>query len=178
PDVMRASGARLVEVGTTNRTHARDYEGAVADDTALLLKVHRSNFAIVGFTTEVDVGELAAIAHRKNLVAMVDLGSGALTDLRALGLAGSEPTVPDIIGAGVDLVTFSGDKLLGGPQAGILAGKRAIIAAMRAHPLLRAVRPDKMTLAALEATLELYRDGRTAEIPALAMLATPEPTLE
>jgi L-seryl-tRNA(Ser) seleniumtransferase len=178
PDVMRASGARLVEVGTTNRTHARDYEGAVADDTALLLKVHRSNFAIVGFTTEVDVGELAAIAHRKNLVAMVDLGSGALIDLRALGLAGSEPTVPEIIGAGVDLVTFSGDKLLGGPQAGILAGKRAIIAAMRAHPLLRAVRPDKMTLAALEATLELYRDGRTAEIPALAMLATPEPTLE
>jgi len=178
PDVMRASGARLIEVGTTNRTHARDYEGAVADDTALLLKVHRSNFAIVGFTTEVDVGELAAIAHRKNLVAMVDLGSGALIDLRALGLAGSEPTVPEIIGAGVDLVTFSGDKLLGGPQAGILAGKRAIIAAMRAHPLLRAVRPDKMTLAALEATLELYRDGRTAEIPALAMLATPEPTLE
>jgi L-seryl-tRNA(Ser) seleniumtransferase len=178
PDVMRASGARLVEVGTTNRTHLRDYEGAISEDTALLLKVHRSNFAIVGFTTEVEVRELAELAHRKNLVAMVDLGSGALTDLRALGLGGSEPTVPEIIGAGVDLVTFSGDKLLGGPQAGILAGKRALIAAMRAHPLLRAVRPDKMTLAALEATLELYRDGRASEIPALAMLATPEPTLE
>jgi L-seryl-tRNA(Ser) seleniumtransferase len=178
PDVMRASGARLVEVGTTNRTHARDYEAAIADDTALLLKVHRSNFAIVGFTTEVDVRELAELAHRKNLVAMVDLGSGALTDLRALGLGGSEPTVPEIVAAGADLVTFSGDKLLGGPQAGMLVGKRAIIAAMRAHPLLRAVRPDKMTLAALEATLELYRDGRASEVPAIAMLATPEPTLE
>jgi L-seryl-tRNA(Ser) seleniumtransferase len=178
PDVMRASGARLVEVGTTNRTHARDYEAAIGDDTALLLKVHRSNFAIVGFTTEVDVRELAELAHRKNLVAMVDLGSGALTDLRALGLGGSEPTVPEIVKAGVDLVTFSGDKLLGGPQAGIVVGKRAIITAMRAHPLLRAVRPDKMTLAALEATLELYRDGRASEVPAVAMLATPEPTLE
>ena len=177
PDVMRASGARLVEVGTTNRTHARDYEAAIADDTALLLKVHRSNFAIVGFTTEVDVRELAELAHRKNVLAMVDLGSGALTDLRALGLGDSEPTVPEIIAAGVDLVTFSGDKLLGGPQAGILVGKRALIAAMRAHPLLRAVRPDKMTLAALEATLELYRDGRASEVPAIAMLATPEPTL-
>ncbi|HEX8953633.1 MAG TPA: L-seryl-tRNA(Sec) selenium transferase, partial [Polyangia bacterium] len=181
PDVMRASGAKLVEVGTTNRTHLRDYEAAIADDTALLLKVHRSNFAIVGFTAEVEVRELAELAHRKNLVAMVDLGSGALVDLRALGLGAperSEPTVPEIIAAGADLVTFSGDKLLGGPQAGILAGKRAIIAAMRAHPLLRAVRPDKMTLAALEATLELYRDGKSAEVPAIAMLATPEPTLE
>jgi L-seryl-tRNA(Ser) seleniumtransferase len=182
PDVMRASGARLVEVGTTNRTHARDYEAAAADEgTALLLKVHRSNFAVVGFTAEVSVGELAEIAHRKNLHAMVDLGSGALTDLRALGLADpdrSEPTVPEIVAAGADVVTFSGDKLLGGPQAGIVVGKRTLIAAMRAHPLLRAVRPDKMTLAALEATLELYRDGRSAEIPALAMLSTPEPTLE
>ncbi|MDB4969746.1 MAG: L-seryl-tRNA(Sec) selenium transferase [Myxococcales bacterium] len=178
PDVMRASGARLVEVGTTNRTHARDYEAAVADDTALLLKVHRSNFAVVGFTAEVSVGEMAEIAHRKGLYAMVDLGSGALADLRALGLGDSEPTVPQIVAAGADVVTFSGDKLLGGPQAGIIVGQRAAIAAMRAHPLLRAVRPDKMTLAALEATLELYRDGRAAEIPALAMLSTPEPTLE
>ncbi len=181
PDVMRASGARLVEVGTTNRTHARDYEGAIDAQTALLLKVHRSNFAIVGFTTEVAPAELAELAHRKSLVAMVDLGSGALADLRALGLPnpeGSEPTVTELVGAGVDVVTFSGDKLLGGPQAGIIVGRRAIITQMRGHPLLRAVRPDKMTLAALEATLELYRDGRSSEIPALAMLATPEPTLE
>jgi L-seryl-tRNA(Ser) seleniumtransferase len=178
PDVMRASGAKLVEVGTTNRTHARDYQAAIADETALLLKVHRSNFAVVGFTAEVEVRELAELAHARGLFAMVDLGSGALVDLRALGLGDGEPTVPEIVAAGADVVTFSGDKLLGGPQAGVIVGRRAIIAAMRAHPLLRAVRPDKMTLAALEATLELYRDGRSSEIPALAMLATPEPTLQ
>jgi L-seryl-tRNA(Ser) seleniumtransferase len=178
PDVMRASGARLVEVGTTNRTHLADYEGAIGDDTALLLKVHRSNFAVVGFTAEVALADLAALAHRRNLVAMVDLGSGALGDLRAAGLGEGEPTVSETVAAGADLVTFSGDKLLGGPQAGILVGRRDLIAAMRVHPLLRAVRPDKMTLAALEATLELYRDGRSSEVPALAMLATPEPTLE
>jgi L-seryl-tRNA(Ser) seleniumtransferase len=182
PDVMRASGARLVEVGTTNRTHARDYEGA-ADDSAgniaLLLKVHRSNFAIVGFTHEVSTAELAAIGRARNLPTMVDLGSGALADLR--GLAGSdvaEPRVQDVVAAGADVVTFSGDKLLGGPQAGILVGKRVHVQAMRSHPLLRALRPDKLTLAALEATLELYRDGKSHEIPALAMLATPEPTLQ
>src|SRR5262249_45996058 len=116
PDVMRASGARLVEVGTTNRTHARDYEGALADDPAPLPKVHRSNFAVAGFTAEVPVHEMADIAHRRGLVAMVDLGSGALADLRALGL-GQEPTVTEVVAAGADLVTFSGDKLLGGPQA-------------------------------------------------------------
>ncbi|HWE30387.1 MAG TPA: L-seryl-tRNA(Sec) selenium transferase, partial [Polyangia bacterium] len=181
PAIMASAGTTLLEVGTTNRTHARDYESAIGDDTALLLKVHRSNFAIVGFTTEVEVRELAELAHRKNLVAMVDLGSGALTDLRALGLGDpdrSEPTVPEVVRAGADVVTFSGDKLLGGPQAGVIVGTRVLIAAMRAHPLLRAVRPDKMTLAALEATLELYRDGRASEVPAIAMLATPEPTLE
>jgi L-seryl-tRNA(Ser) seleniumtransferase len=178
PDVMRASGARLVEVGTTNRTHARDYQAAIGDDTAMLLKVHRSNFAVVGFTAEVEVRELAELAHARGIYAMVDLGSGALVDLRALGLGDSEPTVPEIVAAGADVVTFSGDKLLGGPQAGIIVGRRTIITAMRAHPLLRAVRPDKMTLAALEATLELYRDGRSSQIPAIAMLATPEPTLE
>src|SRR4051812_27985411 len=116
PDVMRASGARLVEVGTTNRTHARDYETAIADDTALLLKVHRSNFAVVGFTAEVEVRELAELAHARGIHAMVDLGSGALADLRALGLGDSEPTVHEIVAAGADIVTFSGDKLLGGPQ--------------------------------------------------------------
>lgn len=178
PDVMRASGARLVEVGTTNRTHARDYEAAIDEATALLLKVHRSNFAVVGFTAEVSVLELAEIAHARGIHCMVDLGSGALTDLRALGLGQGEPTVPEIVKAGADVVTFSGDKLLGGPQAGILVGKRALVTAMRSHPLLRALRPDKLTLAALEATLELYRDGRTSEIPTLAMLSAPEPTLQ
>ena len=184
PDIMRASGARLIEVGTTNRTHLGDYEDALTalgSDAALLLKVHRSNFAVVGFTAEVEVRELAELAHGRNLPAMVDLGSGALVDLRALGLGGpdrSEPTVAEIVAAGADLVTFSGDKLLGGPQAGLIVGRRPLVAAMRAHPLLRAVRPDKLTLAALEATLELYRDGRSSEIPTIAMLATPEPTLE
>ena len=177
PDVMRASGARLVEVGTTNRTHVRDYEAAIADDTALLLKVHRSNFAVVGFTADVSARELAAIGRARAVPTMVDLGSGALADLRALGLGSSEPTVTEVVADGVDVVTFSGDKLLGGPQAGIIVGRRAHVAAMRQHPLLRAVRPDKMTLAALEATLELYRDSRAAEIPAIAMLSTPEPTL-
>jgi len=178
PDVMRASGARLVEVGTTNRTHARDYEGALDHGTALLLKVHRSNFAIVGFTHEVGTAELAALGHARNLPLMVDLGSGALADLHALGLGADEPRVQDVVAAGADLVTFSGDKLLGGPQAGLIVGRRAYVAALRHHPLMRALRPDKLTLAALEATLELYRDGRSHEVPALAMLATPEPTLE
>ncbi|HEX4459180.1 MAG TPA: L-seryl-tRNA(Sec) selenium transferase [Polyangia bacterium] len=179
PDVMRASGATLVEVGTTNRTHARDYEGAIVDgETALLLKVHRSNFAIVGFTHEVTTAELAAIGRARDVPTMVDLGSGALADLNSLGDAANEPRVQDVVAAGADLVTFSGDKLLGGPQAGILVGKRAHVQAMRSHPLLRALRPDKLTLAALEATLELYRDGKSHDIPALAMLATPEPTLQ
>jgi L-seryl-tRNA(Ser) seleniumtransferase len=182
PDVMRASGARLVEVGTTNRTHRRDYQQAMGDATALLLKVHRSNFAVVGFVAEVEPNELAELAHARGLYAMVDLGSGALVDLRARGLGvpspSVEPTVAELIASGVDLVTFSGDKLLGGPQAGLLVGRRAALEACRAHPLLRALRPDKLTLAALEATLELYRDGRSAELPSLAMLTTPEPELE
>jgi L-seryl-tRNA(Ser) seleniumtransferase len=181
PDVMRASGVRLVEVGTTNRTHLRDYERAIGEhaDTALLLKVHRSNFAVVGFTTEVSPSELAELARAKKLLSMMDLGSGAMVPLGTLGLdARDEPDVSAVIAAGVDLVTFSGDKLLGGPQAGVLAGTKAAIGACKSHPLLRAVRPSKLTLAALEATLELYRDGRTHEIPTLAMLAAPEPTLE
>ena len=182
PDVMRASGARLVEVGTTNRTHARDYADAIGDATALLLKVHRSNFALVGFTAELTVAELAALGGARKVPVMMDLGSGALTDLRALGLGGNggdvEPSLPDLIAAGADVVACSGDKLLGGPQAGILVGKKHYLAPMKSHPLLRALRPDKLTLAALEATLELYRDGRSHEIPALAMLSTPEPTLQ
>jgi L-seryl-tRNA(Ser) seleniumtransferase len=180
PDVMRQSGATLVEVGTTNRTHLSDYQAAVdslGGDTALLLKVHRSNFAVIGFTAEVEVHELAALGRARGIPVMVDLGSGALADVRALRL-GDEPTVPKVIAAGADVVTFSGDKLLGGPQAGILVGKSALIEKMRAHPLLRALRPDKLTLAALEATLELYRDGKSAEVPTVAMLSATEPTLK
>jgi L-seryl-tRNA(Ser) seleniumtransferase len=170
PDVMRASGAQLVEVGTTNRTHLRDYQ---VDDAALLLKVHRSNFAQIGFTTEVSVEELRTLGKP----VLVDLGSGGLLDLHLEGAP--EPLVPELVKAGADLVTFSGDKLLGGPQAGILVGKRTTIEPLRSHPLLRALRPDKLTLAALEATLELYRDGRAvSEVPALAMLAATEPSLQ
>jgi L-seryl-tRNA(Ser) seleniumtransferase len=173
PDVMRASGARLVEVGTTNRTHLRDYQGVLSDDIALLLKVHRSNFAVVGFTTEVSIAELRTLGKP----VMIDLGSGGLLDLRLEGA--NEPTVPQMVAEGADLVTFSGDKLLGGPQAGILVGKRSAIDPLRSHPLLRALRPDKLTLAALEATLDLYRDGTAvSEIPTLAMLTASEPALQ
>ncbi len=177
PDVMRASGARLCEVGTTNKTHARDVEEAIGQDTALILKVHRSNFAIIGFTEEVAVVDLAAIGAGAHVPVMVDLGSGALVDTRAFGLP-AEPTVAAQISAGADVVTFSGDKLLGGPQAGIIVGREAALAKIRHHPLMRAVRPDKLTLAALEATLELIREDRAADIPALRMLASPLAELE
>jgi L-seryl-tRNA(Ser) seleniumtransferase len=172
PDVMRQSGATLVEVGTTNRTHLHDFERAITDEVALLLKVHRSNFAVVGFTAEVPVAELTTL----KVPVMVDLGSGALVDLRLEDA--SEPTVKSVIAEGADLVTFSGDKLLGGPQAGILVGKKQFLHPLAKHPLLRALRPDKLTLAALEATLQLYRDGRATEIPSLAMLTATEPQLE
>jgi L-seryl-tRNA(Ser) seleniumtransferase len=168
PDVMRASGARLVEVGTTNKTHIRDYQGALGPDTALLLKVHRSNFALVGFTAEVEIAELVGLG----VPVMVDLGSGALVPVEG------EPTVRSAVSAGASLVTFSGDKLLGGPQAGVVVGSAAALDKVRRHPLMRALRPDKMTLAALEATLELYRDERAAEVPALRMLQTPLAELE
>jgi L-seryl-tRNA(Ser) seleniumtransferase len=180
PDVMRASGARLCEVGTTNRTHRRDYEGAIGAETALLLKVHQSNFAQIGFTAEVTIEDLCEIGRARKVPVMVDLGSGSLIAMRALGLGAEadEPTAQALVAAGADLVTCSGDKLLGGPQAGILLGRAAIIERLRTHPLLRALRPDKMTLAALEATLELYRDGRaTEEVPALAMLSAPPEAL-
>ncbi len=173
PDILRASGCTLVEVGTTNKTRRADYEAAIGERTALLLKVHRSNFAIVGFTAEVEVAELAALARARGVAAMVDLGSGCLLPRdrqRALGLP-EEPTVPEVVAGGAELVCFSGDKLLGGPQAGILVGTAAVIARVRQHPLMRALRPDKLTLAALCATLGLYRDGRGGDIPAVAMLS-------
>jgi L-seryl-tRNA(Ser) seleniumtransferase len=179
PDVMRLSGAALVEVGTTNKTRLRDYQDALTERTALLLKVHRSNFAIVGFTEEVAPAELAALARARGVLSMMDLGSGFLLepgDLQAMGLP-PEPGVAAAIAAGVDLVCFSGDKLLGGPQAGIVCGRADAIARLRAHPLMRALRPDKLTLAALDATLAAYRDRRgpgPVEVPALAMLGEPE----
>jgi L-seryl-tRNA(Ser) seleniumtransferase len=171
PDVMRASGATLVEVGTTNKTRLADYLAATGERTALYLKVHRSNFALVGFTEEAPVGSLHQAGAPRGIPVMVDLGSGALVDTAALGLP-AEPTVGAAVAAGADLCTFSGDKLLGGPQAGIIVGRRELVARVLAHPLMRALRPDKLTLAALEATLEIYRDGAAAdEIPTLQMLA-------
>jgi L-seryl-tRNA(Ser) seleniumtransferase len=171
PDVMRQSGAIMREVGTTNRTHPRDYRAAVSPESALLLKVHTSNFAVVGFTAEVPADELTAIGREFSLPVMADVGSGNFIDLSGLP-GGGEPTVQEFVRAGVDVVTFSGDKLLGGPQAGIIAGKTEYLAPMKKHPLLRALRVDKMTLAALEGTLRLYRDERQAlaEIPTLRML--------
>ena len=171
PEVMEQSGAILREVGATNKTHLRDYRSALNTDTALLLKVHTSNFAMVGFTAEVSVEEMAALGRESSLPVMVDAGSGCLVDLAARGIPG-ERTVRDYLVAGADLVTFSGDKLLGGPQAGIIVGKRALVDPMKKHPLLRALRVDKVTLAALEGTLRLYRDERLAlsSIPTLRML--------
>jgi L-seryl-tRNA(Ser) seleniumtransferase len=171
PDIMARSGAKLVEVGTTNRTHLHDYERALTPNSKLLLKVPRSNFQLTGFTADVGIIELAELAHQRKLTCLYDLGSGLLMDLSSWGLSG-EPTVPEAVASGADLIAFSGDKLLGGPQAGILIGSQAAIAACRADPLARAVRADKLTLAALEATLALYRDPETArrEIPVLRML--------
>jgi L-seryl-tRNA(Ser) seleniumtransferase len=161
PDVMRQSGAILREVGTTNRTHRRDYQAAIGAETGLLLKVHCSNFAVVGFTAEVSAAELVALGQEAGIPVMADVGSGNLVNLKGL-LGCDEAPVREFIQAGVDLVTFSGDKLLGGPQTGIIAGKRGVIEPMKQHPLLRALRVDKMTLAALEGTLRLYRDERQA----------------
>ena len=172
PDVITQSGARLTEVGTTNKTRLSDYARAVTEETKVLLKVHPSNYKIVGFTEEATVAELAALAQERGLVLMNDLGSGALVDLTAYGLP-PEPTVPETLAAGADVVTVSGDKLLGGPQCGLILGKRALIGRLGANPLYRALRADKLTLAALEATLRLYLDSArlTETVPVLRMLA-------
>jgi L-seryl-tRNA(Ser) seleniumtransferase len=171
PDVMSHSGALLKEVGTTNKTHPYDYENACSEATALILKVHRSNYQIAGFTEEVPIGELVSFGHGRGVPVMYDLGSGCLIPLGQYGIHG-EPAVQEIVKNGADLITFSGDKLLGGPQAGIIVGKQELIERVQRHPLARAVRIDKLTLAALEATLMEYVDGEQAKehIPTLRML--------
>jgi len=177
PDVIRQSGVRLVEVGTTNRTRIADYQAAVTSQTAVLLKVHKSNFAQVGFTEEVSVPELAALGQAHGLIVFEDLGSGSLRALDAPG-AGPDRAVRLSIQEGADLCAFSADKLLGGPQAGILVGRHSLVDAIAKHPLHRALRVDKMTVAALEATLELYRNGQLDQVPAQRLLRqTPEQLL-
>ncbi len=171
PDVMTKSGAFLCEVGATNRTHLHDYENAINEETALLMKVHTSNFRVIGFTKEVSGGELAELGRKHDLPVYEDLGSGNLTNFSGLGLM-REPTVQEVVAEDVDVVSFSGDKVLGGPQAGIIVGKKKYIDAIKKNPLNRAVRIDKMTLAALEATLRLYLDPETAkrEVPTVRMI--------
>jgi L-seryl-tRNA(Ser) seleniumtransferase len=176
PEVMKKSGAKLVEVGATNRTHLKDYQRAITKKTAMLLKVHTSNYMISGFTKEVSAEELVDLAVKSDLLVMEDLGSGCLIDMSRYGLR-KEPTVQETVGSGVDVVTFSGDKLLGGPQAGIIVGKKGIIDSIKSNQLNRALRIDKFTLAALETVLRLYYNHEKAasEIPTLAMLsATPQ----
>lgn len=171
PEVMRQSGTRLVEVGTTNRTRLADYERAITDETRLVMRVHTSNYRIVGFTSQPLLAELAELAHKAGLALYEDAGSGALFDLRPYGLEG-EPVISESIRDGADVVSFSGDKLLGAAQAGLIVGRREIIKALRRHPLYRALRADKLALAALEATLEAHARGVSfKEVPVLRMLA-------
>ena len=178
PDVLAQSGARLVEVGTTNRTYPRDYDAAITQDTAALLMVHWSNFRIIGFTAQPGIEDLAELAHRRGLVLIEDLGSGSLLETADYGLA-HEPTVGESLTAGVDIVCFSGDKLLGGPQAGIIAGRAELVARIARHPLARAVRADKTALAGVAATLRDYLRGDAAQvIPVWRMISAPLGQLE
>ena len=178
PDVMAKSGGILCEVGTTNRTHLRDYETAIDEQTALLLKVHQSNYSIVGFSSAVPLKDLVALGHRHRIAVMEDLGSGTFIDFSRYGLP-KEPTVQDSAAAGADVITFSGDKLLGGPQAGLVIGKKTVVERIRKNPITRALRIDKLTLAALESTLRLYRDEDKAvqAIPTLRMMLQPVASL-
>lgn len=178
PDVMAQSGAKLVEVGTTNRTHLADYDQAISEYTSAILVAHHSNFKVVGFTSEPALGEIAELAHQQDLLMLYDQGSGALLDTSKFGLD-PEPLVQTALQSGVDVVTFSGDKLLGGPQAGILCGRETLISQMKRHPLARAVRADKMALAALSATLTRYLTGQALnEIPVWQMIARPLEEIE
>lgn len=174
PEIMEACGAQLKEVGATNKTHLYDYQRAICDSTRAIMKVHTSNYRIVGFSETPELADLVALGHREGLPVLEDLGSGSLVELERFGLHG-EPTVQASLRAGVDVVTFSGDKLLGGPQAGIILGRKQYIDILKKHPLNRAMRVDKMTLAALEATLRCYEAGTETEIPVIGMLsADPE----
>jgi L-seryl-tRNA(Ser) seleniumtransferase len=178
PDVMAQSGARMVEVGATNRTHLRDYEAAIDHETALIMRAHRSNFALIGFTSEPTLAELVGLAREHGLPVVDDLGSGSLLDTSTYGLA-PEPTVGESLAAGADVVLFSGDKLLGGPQAGIILGRAALLDTIRRHPLARAVRPDKLALAALSATLAHYLKGEAlTHIPVWGMIGAPLDALQ
>jgi L-seryl-tRNA(Ser) seleniumtransferase len=178
PDIMATSGTTLVEVGTTNRTHVADYRAAITPRTAAIVKVHRSNFALEGFVAEASIRELASLAAEAKIPLLHDFGSGLMLDLAPWGLSG-EPRAADVVGAGASLVMMSGDKLLGGPQAGLIVGRRDLVERLRKHSLARALRVDKMTIAALEATLALYRDPARAvrEIPVLAMLTADATTI-
>jgi L-seryl-tRNA(Ser) seleniumtransferase len=173
PDVMKQSGAKLVEVGTTNRTYLRDYEAAITNDTAAIMRVHASNFRIVGFTESPSIENMVRLAHERGLLLIDDIGSGCMLDTREFGLA-YEPTVQESASAGADLTLFSGDKLLGGPQAGVIIGKHELIEYLRRHPLMRAVRPDKTTIAGLHATFLHYLRGEATEkVPVWRMISMP-----
>lgn len=177
PDIMAKSGANLVEVGTTNRTYIYDYENAITNNTALLFKAHTSNYAIIGFSTSPNSQELAALGKKHGILSIEDLGNGLLTDLTRFGIY-NEPVVTDLVKSGIDLIAFSGDKLLGGPQAGIIIGSSNYIKALKQNPLARAVRIDKLHIAALSATLSLYENNKWHELPIYKMLAASEKTLK